>query len=161
MYWLPRTDSWLSVELGPIRGCNHPSLCVTMPHLHTITTIDFPLREVFYYIAFPKDRWICKCLVYGVYTLETLQTIIITHDAFASFGLGFGSFEALDSIQFTCLSIPILSGIGQSDFSPSSCSLFILSCHLSRMCRPNVLCLSNQCSLENESNRVSNSDGMA
>ena len=69
---------------------------------------------VFYYIAFPKDRWICKCLVYGVYTLEALQTVIITHDAFASFGLGFGSFEALDNIQLTCLSIPIISGIGMS-----------------------------------------------
>lgn len=56
----------------------------------------------------------CKCLVYGVYILETLQTMVVTHDAFASFGAGFGSFEALDNIQLTCLSIPILSGIGQS-----------------------------------------------
>jgi hypothetical protein len=38
--------------------------------------------------------------------------MVVTHDAFASFGAGFGSFEALDSIQLTCLSIPILSGIG-------------------------------------------------
>ncbi|KAG6829915.1 hypothetical protein H0H92_002938 [Tricholoma furcatifolium] len=65
----------------------------------------------YYYIAFPEDRLYCKCLVFGVYTLETLQTAVITHDAFMSFGAGFGSFEALDNIQLTCLSIPILSGI--------------------------------------------------
>ncbi|KAF8236146.1 hypothetical protein L208DRAFT_1391271 [Tricholoma matsutake] len=69
------------------------------------------IQVYLYYIAFPKDRLICKCLVYGVCALETLQTVIITHDAFASFGRGFGSFEALDNIQLTCLSIPFLSGI--------------------------------------------------
>lgn len=69
------------------------------------------IQVYYYYIAFPKDRLYCKCLVYGVYILETLQTAVITHDAFASFGAGFGSFEALDNIPFTCLSIPILSGI--------------------------------------------------
>ncbi|GLB39817.1 hypothetical protein LshimejAT787_0703270 [Lyophyllum shimeji] len=69
------------------------------------------IQVYYYYIAFPRDRLYCKCLVYGVYILETLQTVVITHDAFASFGVGFGSFEALDNIQYTCLSIPILSGI--------------------------------------------------
>ncbi|KAG6907539.1 hypothetical protein DXG01_008575 [Tephrocybe rancida] len=69
------------------------------------------IQVYYYYIAFPNDRLYCKCLVYGVYLLETLQTIIIMHDAFAGFGSGFGSFEALDNIQLTCLSIPILSGI--------------------------------------------------
>ncbi|KAH0578509.1 hypothetical protein H2248_003650 [Termitomyces sp. 'cryptogamus'] len=69
------------------------------------------IQVYYYYIAFPDDRLYCKILVYGVYLLESLQTVIITHDAFASFGAGFGSFEALDNIQLTCLSIPILSGI--------------------------------------------------
>ncbi|KAF9467680.1 hypothetical protein BDZ94DRAFT_1305301 [Collybia nuda] len=69
------------------------------------------IQVYYYYIAFPNDRLFCKCIVYGVYILETLQTMVVTHDAFASFGEGFGSFEALDNIQLTCLSIPILSGI--------------------------------------------------
>ncbi|KAF8062235.1 hypothetical protein FPV67DRAFT_1367335, partial [Lyophyllum atratum] len=69
------------------------------------------IQVYYYYIAFPKDRLYCKCLVYGTYILETLQTVVITHDAFGSFGFGFGSYAALDNIQFTCLSIPILSGI--------------------------------------------------
>lgn len=43
--------------------------------------------------------------------MELLQTVIVSRDAFLSFGLGFGSFKALDDIQLTCLSIPILSGI--------------------------------------------------
>ncbi|KNZ81051.1 hypothetical protein J132_03040 [Termitomyces sp. J132] len=86
----PLTASWVLVQLGFVWRSINPN---------------------YYYIAFPDDRLYCKILVYGVYLLESLQTVIITHDAFASFGAGFGSFEALDNIQLTCLSIPILSGI--------------------------------------------------
>lgn len=117
----PHTGSWLYDELGPLWGTNYPSLCVTTPRFTTDCQRLFPHPSCpdLYYIAFPKDRLICKCLVYGVCALETLQTVIITHDAFASFGRGFGSFEALDNIQLTCLSIPFLSGIGASQNFPA------------------------------------------
>ncbi|KAJ6468172.1 hypothetical protein DFH09DRAFT_1001040, partial [Mycena vulgaris] len=74
-----------------------------------------------YYQAFPDDRWSTKCLVYTVYTLELVQTILLTHDAFAMFGYGFGNPLALTEIGFDWLTIPIMSGlvafIGQSFYA--------------------------------------------
>ncbi|KAJ6503135.1 hypothetical protein DFH09DRAFT_1440430 [Mycena vulgaris] len=74
-----------------------------------------------YYQAFPDDRWSTKCLVYTVYTLELVQTILLTHDAFAMFGYGFGDPLALTEIGFDWLTIPIMSGlvafIGQSFYA--------------------------------------------
>ncbi|TFK33875.1 hypothetical protein BDQ12DRAFT_690534 [Crucibulum laeve] len=64
-----------------------------------------------YYIAFPNDRLYTKALVYGTYTLETLQSILIAHDAFKTFGQGFGNFDVLNSIQFLWLTIPVIGGI--------------------------------------------------
>ncbi|KAJ7467570.1 hypothetical protein FB451DRAFT_1401572 [Mycena latifolia] len=74
-----------------------------------------------YYEAFPHDRLPTKCLVYGVYAIELVETILITHDAFASFGYGFGSLAALTRIDFDWLDIPIMSGLvaflGQSFYA--------------------------------------------
>ncbi|KAF8133565.1 hypothetical protein K438DRAFT_1739065 [Mycena galopus ATCC 62051] len=64
-----------------------------------------------YYLAFPKDRLSTKCLVYGVYTLELVETIIITRDAFATFGYGFSDISALNKINFNWLTIPVMSGL--------------------------------------------------
>ncbi|KAJ7467581.1 hypothetical protein FB451DRAFT_1092766, partial [Mycena latifolia] len=74
-----------------------------------------------YYEAFPNDRLPTKCLVYGVYAIELVETILITHDAFASFGYGFGSLAALTKIDFDWLDIPIMGGLvaflGQSFYA--------------------------------------------
>lgn len=94
----------VSVQVCASHILLYPLVLTSHSRLHNID---------YYYIAFPNDRLYCKILVYGVFLLESLQTVVITHDAFASFGAGFGSFKALDDIQFTCLSIPILSGIGK------------------------------------------------
>ncbi len=65
-----------------------------------------------YYLAFPKDgRW-TKLLVGGIYLLETVQTIIITHDAFNAYAKGYGNLNALGSAQLEWLAVPIFSGIG-------------------------------------------------
>jgi len=64
-----------------------------------------------YYLAFPKDgRW-TKLLVGGIYLLETVQTIIITHDAFNAYAKGYGNLNALGSAQLEWLAVPIFSGI--------------------------------------------------
>jgi hypothetical protein len=65
-----------------------------------------------YYLAFPKDRLSTKCLVYGVYALELVETILVTHDAFAAFGYGYGDLSALTNVGFAWLSIPVMSGLG-------------------------------------------------
>ncbi|KAJ7029860.1 hypothetical protein C8F04DRAFT_930115, partial [Mycena alexandri] len=50
-----------------------------------------------YYLAFPTDRRWNKCLVYIVYSIEMAQTILMTHDVFATFGYGFTSLLRLDN----------------------------------------------------------------
>ncbi|PBK95826.1 hypothetical protein ARMGADRAFT_989737 [Armillaria gallica] len=69
-----------------------------------------------YYLAFPKDRRSIKSLVYGIYIVEFVQTMIITHDAFAVFGYGFGNMEALTSTdnQFYWLVVPIIGTMAAS-----------------------------------------------
>jgi hypothetical protein len=65
-----------------------------------------------YYEAFPNDRVYTKSLVYGVYTVELVQSILVTHDAFAIFGDGFGNLSALTVTHFDWLTVPIMSGFG-------------------------------------------------
>ncbi|KAJ7119158.1 hypothetical protein C8R44DRAFT_589731, partial [Mycena epipterygia] len=71
-----------------------------------------------YYQAFPNDRSATKWLVYIVYALELMQTIIVSHDTFATFGSGFGDVSALLDLHLTWFSVPVMSGlvafIGQS-----------------------------------------------
>ncbi|KAJ7159789.1 hypothetical protein C8R46DRAFT_1001993 [Mycena filopes] len=74
-----------------------------------------------YYEGFPRDRVSSKALVYTVCTLELVETIFVTHDAFAIYGYGFLDPSALTKIHFDWLSIPIISGIvaflGQSFYA--------------------------------------------
>ncbi|KAK0483082.1 hypothetical protein EDD18DRAFT_1112220 [Armillaria luteobubalina] len=84
-----------------------------------------------YYLAFPKDRKFTKYLVYGIYIIEFVQMILVTHDAFAVFGYSFGDWEALISEHYWFI-IPIMIGItvsaGQSVYAYQ---IFILSPHSS------------------------------
>ncbi|KLO19178.1 hypothetical protein SCHPADRAFT_952540, partial [Schizopora paradoxa] len=64
-----------------------------------------------YHLAFPKDRTAAKMLVYGIYLLETTQTVLVTHDAFNGYAKGFGNLTDLNSAQLEWLAVPIFSGI--------------------------------------------------
>ncbi|EKM52241.1 uncharacterized protein PHACADRAFT_260480 [Phanerochaete carnosa HHB-10118-sp] len=64
-----------------------------------------------YHLAFPNDSRIVKTLVYGVYLIETTQTILVTHDAFNAYAKGYGDLTALGSAQLEWLAVPIFSGI--------------------------------------------------
>lgn len=72
-----------------------------------------------YYLAFPSDRTIIKSVVYGIFLIEIFQTILVTHDAFAIFGYGFGSFESLTKMYFDWFTVPVMSGIGECSYSDS------------------------------------------
>ncbi|PBK78958.1 hypothetical protein ARMGADRAFT_1093617, partial [Armillaria gallica] len=61
-----------------------------------------------YYLAFPKDSKFTKYLVYGLYVVEFVQTILVTHDAFAVFWYGFGVLEPLTDVHFNWLAVPIM-----------------------------------------------------
>ncbi|KAK7443225.1 hypothetical protein VKT23_015823 [Stygiomarasmius scandens] len=64
-----------------------------------------------YYMAFPNDKPILKFIAYFVYTMELVQTILVTNDAFHAYGSGFGNYEELTSMHLNWFSIPIMSGI--------------------------------------------------
>ncbi|KAJ7722187.1 hypothetical protein B0H16DRAFT_1600884 [Mycena metata] len=72
----------------------------------------------FYYQAFPKDRVFTKSLVYAVYVIESLQTVLATHDAFSNFVYGLDDLFALSNLSSQWFPLPIMSGlvalIGQS-----------------------------------------------
>ncbi|KAJ6580184.1 hypothetical protein DFH09DRAFT_1310126 [Mycena vulgaris] len=74
-----------------------------------------------YYQAFPNDRLATKCLVYIVFTIDVVQTILITHDAFATFGYGFGDVSAVTKLRLDWVTIPIIGGlvafVGQSFYA--------------------------------------------
>ena len=65
-----------------------------------------------YYLSFPKDNRVSKALVSCIYTIEVVQTIIVTRDAYADYASGFGNLNSLNSVQTIWLSVPIFSGIG-------------------------------------------------
>ncbi|KAJ6580029.1 hypothetical protein DFH09DRAFT_1444405 [Mycena vulgaris] len=74
-----------------------------------------------FYQAFPNDRLLTKCLVYILFTIDLMQTIWITHDAFATFGYGFDDVSAVTKLRLNWVTIPIIGGlvsfIGQSFYA--------------------------------------------
>ncbi|KAJ7486295.1 hypothetical protein B0H11DRAFT_2015532 [Mycena galericulata] len=74
-----------------------------------------------YYQAFPNDQLVNKCLVYSVYVLEFIQTMLVTYAAFETFGYRFGDLSALGDVRFEWFSVPVMSGlvafIGQSFYA--------------------------------------------
>ncbi|KAF8178214.1 hypothetical protein K438DRAFT_2180213, partial [Mycena galopus ATCC 62051] len=74
-------------------------------------TIQFSLSLDLYYRAFPNDRPVYKWLVYGVYIIEFVQTMLITYAAFTTFGYGFGDRGALHDIRFEWLTVPVMGGL--------------------------------------------------
>ncbi|KAJ6528761.1 hypothetical protein DFH09DRAFT_1327581 [Mycena vulgaris] len=79
------------------------------------------IQVYLYYQAFPIDKLIIKCLVYVLFTIDVVQTILITHDAFATFGYSFGDVSAVTRLRFDWLTMPIIGGlvafIGQSFYA--------------------------------------------
>ncbi|TFK32067.1 hypothetical protein BDQ12DRAFT_693076 [Crucibulum laeve] len=64
-----------------------------------------------YYLSFPRDRLHTKSLVYFVFLLETVQSILVAHDAFEAFAIGFGDVDALTTTHYAWLTMPIMGGI--------------------------------------------------
>ena len=54
-----------------------------------------------------------KCLVYGVYFLEFVQSVLVVDAMFRTFVTMFGDVQALDQIETLWLSIPILTAISE------------------------------------------------
>ncbi|KAL0574086.1 hypothetical protein V5O48_007871 [Marasmius crinis-equi] len=66
---------------------------------------------VLYYLAFPRDKRSMKALVYGLLILDTVQTVLITNDAFIKYGLEFSKVSGLSAMRNAWFSIPTISAI--------------------------------------------------
>lgn len=66
-----------------------------------------------YYLAFPNDRKLPKAVVGFTYTIELLQTILSTRDAFRNFGTGWGNMNELDAVGWLWFSVPVLGSISK------------------------------------------------
>ncbi|TFK32880.1 hypothetical protein BDQ12DRAFT_638237 [Crucibulum laeve] len=64
-----------------------------------------------YYLAFPNDKTFIKHVVYGVYCLEVVQSIVIARDAFVTFASGFGDPTAVTGMHTLWLTMPLMSAI--------------------------------------------------
>ncbi len=73
-----------------------------------------------YYLAFPNDKKFVKYLVYGIYIVKLVQTILTSHNSFATFGYRFGDLYALTDVHFYWLIVPIMSTISASRHAQSS-----------------------------------------
>ncbi|KAF9459279.1 hypothetical protein BDZ94DRAFT_1046905 [Collybia nuda] len=69
------------------------------------------VQVYYYYMAFPKDRVISKCLVFGLFLLENVQLILATHNTFTVFVIGYGNVDALFAVNLQWISIPITAAI--------------------------------------------------
>ncbi|KAK0454310.1 hypothetical protein EV421DRAFT_409902 [Armillaria borealis] len=93
----------------PIEQLSGPEIVGYLLHWGLFGTLSVQLY--LYYLAFPNDRRFIKYLVYGIYIVEFVQTILVSHDAFAMFGYGFGDLDALTDIHFNWLIVPIMSAV--------------------------------------------------
>ncbi|KAK0474411.1 hypothetical protein IW261DRAFT_1568771 [Armillaria novae-zelandiae] len=92
-----------------IEELSGPGIVAYLMHWGLFGTLSVQLY--LYYLAFPKDRKFIKYLVYGIYIIEFVQTVLFTHDAFAIFGYGFGDIDALTGMHFNWLTIPIMGAL--------------------------------------------------
>ncbi|PBK58837.1 hypothetical protein ARMSODRAFT_1027954 [Armillaria solidipes] len=110
----------------PIERVSGPLIVGYLLHWGLFGTLSVQLY--LYYLAFPKDGQFIKCLVYGIYIVEFVQTILVAHDAFVMFGYDFGDLEALTGMHFNWLIVPIMTAIpacvGQGFYSYR---IFVLS----------------------------------
>ncbi|KAF7349004.1 hypothetical protein MVEN_01421500 [Mycena venus] len=77
-----------------------------------------------YYQAFPNDRLFAKCLVYIVYAIHLVEIILVTLDAFKTFGYGFGDISALASFGVSSI---------WSDIVPALVSFIVQSFYAFRL----------------------------
>ena len=55
-----------------------------------------------------------KCIICTLLLLETVQTTLVTHDAYRYFVTGFGDFDQLNKALLEWLAYPVITGVGAS-----------------------------------------------
>ncbi|KDR74371.1 hypothetical protein GALMADRAFT_157591 [Galerina marginata CBS 339.88] len=87
-----------------------PSLFVR-PKFDSVELLKDPTYIDIYHLAFNKDPFRLKAVVYGTYMLETVQTIMGARSIFDSYGVGFLNPESPENVGDLWFSFPILGGI--------------------------------------------------
>ncbi|KAH9481993.1 hypothetical protein JR316_0006523 [Psilocybe cubensis] len=64
-----------------------------------------------YFLAFPNDPLRSRSIVYSVYTLELVQTVLIARTLYDEFVFGFLDVDSLDRIGEIWFAVPIAGGI--------------------------------------------------
>ncbi|KAF9484538.1 hypothetical protein BDN70DRAFT_890831 [Pholiota conissans] len=64
-----------------------------------------------YWVAFRKDRFHVKALVYGLFLIDTVQSILLLRDGFVTFGSGFGDIDGLDQAHLEWFSVPYTTAV--------------------------------------------------
>ncbi|KAJ7626995.1 hypothetical protein FB45DRAFT_1082016, partial [Roridomyces roridus] len=64
-----------------------------------------------YYQAFPNDPWITKAFVYGTYILQIIMIGFELHDAFNTYGSGFGDISSATQVRVSWYMSAMLGGI--------------------------------------------------
>lgn len=95
---------WQRNQLVPVRCINcatlYVSLCLNIQYRALLNFADL------YYISFRQDPWLLKTLVYLVYVIETVFSIVLTYD------LGHSLFINDPTWTISSIIIPVGGGIG-------------------------------------------------
>ena len=67
-----------------------------------------------YHQAGYKDNRFIKSIVYGMYTFEAVQTILLTHDTFHQLAVNFGNYDGLVGAYLIGFELVIQSAISAS-----------------------------------------------
>ena len=65
-----------------------------------------------YYLGLSNDPLYRKTLVYGVYAVELVQTILYSKKGYQEFATGFGNVLALEEVGLLWFATPVLTAIG-------------------------------------------------
>ncbi|KAJ8087684.1 hypothetical protein PM082_006519 [Marasmius tenuissimus] len=69
------------------------------------------VQTYIYYTAFPNDRLSFRALVYTVFIIDTIQTVMITYDVFQAFAYGYGDLDKLGRIGLFWFDLCFCDGI--------------------------------------------------
>ncbi|KAG8951425.1 hypothetical protein FRC04_006196 [Tulasnella sp. 424] len=72
------------------------------------------LQTYIYYLSFPKDTKLIKSLVYGLFFLDTIQTVMTTHNAWHFLSSGWGNVGVLADPGWSWIAVPLFSGLVSS-----------------------------------------------
>ncbi|KAJ7494471.1 hypothetical protein B0H11DRAFT_1858328 [Mycena galericulata] len=106
---LPPSIMSLPSPVGPAGQLTIPLFVGTVMNWALLGTLT--VQVYIYFLAFPKDRNISKCLVAFVVMAEILQTLGDTHDTIRIFGSEWGNYETLDEVGWSFFSVPVLGSL--------------------------------------------------